>query len=63
MGLLKRASAHEPVLFGEWLRLIPGKELQENTSGRAILAKVRTLEEARALQGGGANLHCSSKSL
>lgn len=54
---LKRASAHKPVLFGEWLRLIPCKELQENTSGRAFLAQVRTLEEARALQGGwGAGL-------
>lgn len=52
MELLIRALAHKPVLFGEWLRLIPCKELQENTSGRAILTKVRTLEEARALQGG-----------
>lgn len=64
--LLKRASAHKPVLFGEWLRLIPRKELQENTSGRAVLAQVRTLEEARALQGGwggGADFHSSGKSL
>lgn len=63
MGLLKRASAHKPVLFGEWLRLIPGKELQEDTSGGAILAKVKTLEEARALQGRGPDLQSSSKSL
>lgn len=58
---LKRASAHKPVLFGEWLRLIPRKELQENTSGRAILA----VEEARALQGGwgGAAFHSSGKTL